>query len=161
MGELVRGCRLALMVLIVAAISGCCSMRAHWTAPVRDHLQAYVLVGIGERPKCPLPECSAPARNVKVGEELSVWLRAVYKDRLLQPITNLRISLEVVDPWGDVASAVDISPTVVTTGPDGFNPQTITVKATKAIGGFVVRATYPDRHVTSVSLSRQVVVDFP
>jgi hypothetical protein len=128
--------------------------------PIRDHFETYVVTGIGERPKCPLPESSYPVRIVKVGEIMQVWLRSVSKDDLLEPQSSVAIVLDAVDPWGDTAVGVEITPANIVTAGDGFNSERIVVKATEPIGGFFIRARYADRHVTGSSLSRLLTVEF-
>lgn len=157
--------RLRTLGLVVGALSlllsGCCNLRAALEPRVRDRLETYVMVGVGARPRCPLPQRDRPALSLPVGEATQIWLRSVSKDKLFHPAAHTEVMLDAIDPWGDPAADVTIEPATVLTDEHGFNQQKISVTAARPIGALFVRARYFDRRSTAVSLSRPIVIEFP
>ncbi len=153
--------RQSLIVAVTCGVlGGCCTLQREFAPRIRDRLQTYVMVWVGERPKCLLPCRDRVARTVVVGEATTVFLRAVFKDALRKPANPIPVALEAIDPWGDVSSNVYIEPATVMTDSLGFNAKPIVIRADKHIGGFYIRARYQDRHSTATTLSRLIVVTF-
>ena len=142
---------------LVMALSSCCSWQLQRVPPIRDHNEVYVIVGVGDKPSCPVPPDQQVARNSQVGVEEGVWLRAVYADGLNRPNVGVQIDLDVVDVYGDAVSGASVWPAQVVSSSSGFAPVVVRFKA-RAIGVFRIRARYSDRHVSASSLSQNIVI---
>lgn len=151
--------RAVIRCLLVCAVgcvcAGCCTHRLRSFRPVRDHLNAYVLIGVQPLPKCLTPPDQRIAVEVGIGERQAIWVRAVLRDDLRSGLTGLPVSLRAIDEFGDDVDA-EITPNDVSTGSDGFAVGAISFMA-KAAGVYRIVATFPDRRMTSTSFSQPLI----
>ena len=131
----------------------CCKLDKHMR--VVDKLEAVVIVGFDKPPECVQPPSPSTGREANVGTPTEVWVRAVRFDQVLKPLTGRRVQLEVVDVFGKLAPAsqVSISPGEVTTSATGFNDLPISITCNTAPGEYRIRVTYDDKQTKSNSYS--------
>ena len=164
--------RRSLLNLAVAGgsilLGGCCQLRHNFKSPSLDYFQRYLIIGFGPRPCCPLPVATfgeggltTKGYQLKVGEELEFWIRAVQVEATYLPSPletyEQNIQLDVIDASGGASGGAGISPPVVRTGADGFNLGTLKFIPTD-YGVFRVQARYPDRNTFSRSMSAYIIV---
>ena len=150
-----RFCGAAAMLIL---LSSCCSLRAMRLEPMRDRYKTYLMIGVGDKPKCCiLPPDQSVSQQASRSVPVSVWLRSVAKDSIRTPVSNVRVHLVVVDVFGTAAQSATVSPTDVVTNEDGFGDAQTEFIASD-IGVFQIRGTYEDSAGDSVSLSQNIIV---
>lgn len=138
-------------------IGGCCSFRLSMEPPLRDHFETYVILGVGKRPRCPIPPSQTLLYNLRRGQKAPIWLRVVYQDDLRRPAAGTVVALDVVDSFGDPSEGAALSATTVTSDSDGFAGVGSAFVA-QGIGTYRIRATYADKHARSATYSSTIVV---
>lgn len=145
-------------VLILGVLSaGCCALRTRGRIP--DRLEAYVILGFDEPPCCPRRPQPFVGRQIKPGEPLKGWARAVRFDRLRAPLPGRAVRLDVVDPFGKPVGSdtAELSPSEVRTAANGFNFEPIVFRSGTR-GEYLIRATYADKGASTFSYSAPILV---
>jgi hypothetical protein len=146
-------------LILTAAIllTGCCCWKTRGTIP--DHISTYVIVGLGEREECPGPRKDNSGYVLGVDQHLSIWARSVYYNKLNLPVSDVPITFEVIDAFGDRIESppAAVTPMGVLTNNDGFSFEDANFSATVA-GVYRIKATYPDRRGSTISLSIPIIV---
>jgi hypothetical protein len=158
--NLIRCGLFVLLFACVLCLNACCSWRARRYGTVLGTFERYVIVGYDASPHCPLPRDGMP-RLVAPSEQLKVWVRAVYRDHVNQPVPDVSVSLSLVDSFGtDIPTnfpEFSIKPRTVTTTKDGYSSSPI-VFVTSQQGHYRIKATYKDKNAQGVSYGPLLIV---
>jgi hypothetical protein len=145
-------------IVLAFILSGCCTYQASKIQPWPDRFETQVMIGFGKPPTCCiLPPSLKLAILAKKGEQRRIWIRSVYFDQVLKPISGVPVRFEIVDAFGEVVSTAIISHSSTESTVLGFAKDEIYFEA-HASGTFRIRAIYRDRRNESISLSQLIIV---
>ncbi len=140
-------------VICVFATGCCCRLRQHMR--IVDKLEAVVIVGFDDPPKCVVPQRPFTGREARMGQPVRLWVREVHFDQIQKPIDARKVQLDVVDAFGHPLQRPEVlvEPDHVITAASGFNDQPVMVSCNVSHGEYLVRASYSDKGAMSASYS--------
>lgn len=153
---LLRICRILVVLLSALVLFSCCSLAKWRYGQVPDKLETVAIMGFGDHSKCVIPNRERALR-LSAKEEQAFWVRLVFADRLGKPVAGKSVKLSVVNAFGEVTEGLTVVPTTVISKDDGFERESITLKADN-IGVYRIKAEYADKNSQAVSYSPAIIV---
>ncbi|MER8668922.1 hypothetical protein NKH45_17195 [Mesorhizobium sp. M1156] len=88
---------------------------------------------------------------------LTFYVRLVFNDNILTPVSGRRIKFSIVDSFGFSGPQREINLSAAATGPDGFSQINVIFQA-HDIGVYRLRVDYDDRGIDNFSFSPNIIV---
>ena len=141
--------------------SALCNRRARKYGTVPNTFERYVIVGHGDKPRCPIPGTPQTPELVPPGQPVTIWFRAVYKDAVNKPVGGVEISVSLVDDFGSAIPVVPpmyyLQPAKVSTAADGFYFGSV-VFISQNPGHFRIKAQYTDKNANATTYGEVIIV---